>query len=206
MAYNYESKDVWLINRSVDRSGTRNIEVAVIGLDGEEISSAKYNVETEANTAQRLKAIEGIDKGVVFIRLVLRDRDVVLSRNVYWIAATNDGLDWQNSTWYHTPVTKFANYTSLFGMPSATVAASSSAGEEGAYTITLENESTVPAFFIRLNLVDTHGNDVNPVTWSDNYLTLWPGETLKVTVKGWDEAGSAVLLDGANVEASKIIL
>lgn len=206
VAYNYESKDVWLINRSIDRSGARTVEVDVIGLDGSEISSTSYEIETEANTSKRLKVIEGIKEGIVFVRLVLRDGDEVLSRNVYWIAASNDGLDWAESTWYHTPVTSFADYKALFSLEPATVAASASAGDGGAYTVTLENESTVPAFFVRLNLVDGDEKDVNPVTWSDNYVTLWPGETLELSVRGWDEAGSKVLIDGANVEAYELSL
>lgn len=206
VAYNYESKDVWLINRSIDRSGTRTVEVEVIGLDGTEISSTSYEVESKANSGQQLKAVEGIDEGVVFLRLILRDGEEVLSRNVYWIAASNDGLDWAESTWYHTPVTSFADYTSLFSMEAASVAVSASQGDDGVFTVTLENESTVPAFFVRLNLVDGDGNDVNPVIWSDNYVTLWPGEKLEVTARGWDQSGTAMLMDGTNVEASELAL
>lgn len=210
VSYNYETKDVWLINRSVDQSGARTIDVDVIGLDGSEISSASFDIETETNAAKKIGAVDGLTEanGVVFLRLVLRDGEDVLSRNVYWIAPTIDALDWDNSTWYHTPVTEYADYTSLFELDPASVAITASPAKcrKGAYTLTLESESTVPAFFIRLNLVDGSGNDVNPVTWSDNYVTLWPGEILKVTVDGWDGTGAKVLVDGANVEASEVTL
>lgn len=118
------------------------------------------------------------------MRLVLRDGEETLSRNVYWVAPAVDELDWDSSTWYHTPVSKFSNYTSLFEMDEASVKATSALGdgEEGSYTVTLKNESEVPAFFIRLNLVNGDGHDVNPVTWSDNYVTLWPEETMELTV------------------------
>lgn len=211
VVYNYHSKEIWLVNRSRDRSGARTVDVDAIGLDGSEISTKTYDVDTAANSAKLVGEMEGLDntEGVVFLRLILRNGDGdVLSRNVYWIAPSVDELDWENSTWYHTPVTSFSDYTSLFGMEPASVATTSSPkeGQKGTFTVTLENEATVPAFFVRLNLVDGDGNDVNPVTWSDNYITLWPGETLELTVNGWDGTGKTVLVDGVNVEASEVAL
>jgi exo-1,4-beta-D-glucosaminidase len=211
VAYNYHSNEVWLVNRFRERSGARIVEVEVINPDGTEVSHTTHEINTTANSAKLVGAVEGLDEadGVAFLRLILRDGDgEVLSRNVYWVAQAVDELDWENSTWYHTPVTSFADYTSLFGMETASVSIASSPkeGQQGTFTVTLENEATVPAFFIRLNLVDGDGNDVNPVTWSDNYVTLWPGETLELTVNGWDGTGKTVLIDGVNVEASNFTL
>ena len=206
VAYNYEGKDLWLINHSIDRSGARSVAVEVIDLSGETISSETLDVETTPNTAGKIGAVSGMEgvKDVVLLRLVLQDGEgQTLSRNVYWVAPTVDELNWDNSTWYHTPVTKYADYTSLFEMDEATVKATAEPAEGGAYTIILENESKVPAFFVRLNLVDQNGNDVNPVNWSDNYVTLWPEEKLQLRVSG---GGAAVQIDGGNVAAAKLAL
>lgn len=49
-----------------------------------------------------------------FLRPVLKDlQSKVLSRNVYWLSSKLDFNDWDNSTWYNTPVTSYADYTSL---------------------------------------------------------------------------------------------
>jgi exo-1,4-beta-D-glucosaminidase len=38
------------------------------------------------------------------------------------------------------------------------------------------------AFFVRVSLHRGEGGpEVAPALWSDNYVTLWPGETLQVT-------------------------
>ncbi|KAI0154738.1 glycoside hydrolase family 2 protein [Hypoxylon sp. FL1284] len=50
--------------------------------------------------------------------------------------------------------------------------------------VVVKNLSKVPAFFIRLNLVDWRGEDVLPVFWSDNYVTLWPDEKVELQVQG----------------------
>jgi exo-1,4-beta-D-glucosaminidase len=73
----------------------------------------------------------------------------------------------------------------------------------------LENKSTVPAVFIRLHLVDSAGNPILPVKWSENYITLWPGERLDVTVEyaGAREAQKAkVVFDGRNVREGSVDL
>jgi exo-1,4-beta-D-glucosaminidase len=103
------------------------------------------------------------------------------------------------STWYHTPVSRFSDYTSLFSTETTVFKASVEGGGGEGYRVVLENKSGVPAVFIRLNLVDGDGEDVNSVTWSDNYVTLWPGEKMELSVHGWDGGGAKVLLDGVNV-------
>lgn len=211
VTYNYVDKDVWLINRSLDRSGPRTVKVEVIDLDGNEIARELYEVETASNKASQIGKVPGVDdlKDVALLRLVLRDDDAaVLSRNVYWIAPMVDDLNWDDSTWYYTPVREYADYASLFEMETATVESSvvPVEGDAGKYTVILENKSNVPAFFIRLNLVDKNGDDVNPVTWSDNYVTLWSKETLELEVFGWDGSGAEVHIDGTNVNAATLTL
>ena len=123
-------------------------------------------------------------KDVVFLRLVLSDdKGAVLSRNVYWISKSLDTLDWDNSDWFYTPVTKYSDYTALNKLSTANVRASVSKNTPAdSAAITLENLSSGPAFFISLNLVDDTGKDVLPLTWSDNYVTLFPKEKVTLTV------------------------
>ena len=49
------------------------------------------------------------------------------------------------------------------------------------YEVTVTNPSDKVAFMIRLTAKDSKGNLVCPAYWSDNYLTLAPGETKTVT-------------------------
>ncbi|MFJ7246679.1 hypothetical protein ACIQWA_18790 [Kitasatospora sp. NPDC098652] len=49
-----------------------------------------------------------------------------------------------------------------------------------------------PALPTDVHLVDDRGRPVLPVTWSDNQVSLWPGEstTLTATVRSADLAGT----------------
>ncbi len=57
-------------------------------------------------------------------------------------------------------------------------------GATGEAHVTLTNEGDALAFFIRLQLVaGDHGAEVLPVEWSDNYVSLLPGEKLELTAR-----------------------
>ena len=45
------------------------------------------------------------------------------------------------------------------------------------------NHAAVPAFFVSLDAVDGDGADVAPVLWSDNYVTLFPRERLRLELR-----------------------
>lgn len=205
VAYDYVSKDVWLINRSLDRSGKRTVEIEVLGLDGKVLHQQKLEAETEANKAASIGHVEGLEdvEGVVLLRLLLKDGDSVLSRNVYWLGGSIDELNWDESDWWYTPTTKYADYTALSSLSPADVAVTTTRGKDGVQ-VSLENKSDVPAFFVSVGLVDGEGQDVNPTIWSDNYVTLWPGEKMDLigTTKGGD--ARKVQVKGFNVKAAEV--
>lgn len=202
VAFEYGSKsgDIWLINHTIDKSGARTVDIDLLSTDGKTLVSKVAKATTKPNYSQKVAEIPEATKlkDVAFLRLVLKDAaGAVLSRNVYWLAATVDVNDWDNSTWYNTPVSSYADYTALQSLKLASLAVTASGGK----TVQLENKSKVPAFFVRLELQDGKGDDVLPAIWTDNYVTLWPGEKLSLTVT-WGEGsapGKVVKISGGNV-------
>lgn len=217
VAYDYVKKSVFLINRSLDKEGARSIDIQVVDASGKTLYSNTAKATTKPNTSREItslaSALKNI-KDVVFLRLVLTDPSTkdtgALRRNVYWLSKSIDTLDWNNSDWFYTPVTKYSDYTALNKLAAANVTVSAQSGGHGSkgesdltVRVTLENHSSVPAFFISLNLVDKDGNDVLPVTWDDNYLTLWPKEKITVGVRALGRAKqAAVQVVGKNVKGS----
>jgi exo-1,4-beta-D-glucosaminidase len=209
IAYEYVKKDIWLINHSIDLAGPRTVEVEIIDLEGSSLFSETKEVDTVPNVSKSILDISdalGEITGVVFLRLILSSEEGVLSRNVYWLADTIDTLEWDDSTWYYTPVTEYADLTALNDLQVAELSVSvpSSFQTGGTRVVTLENLSNVPAFFVRLHLVDGEGEDVLPVFWSDNYVTLWPNETLELQVES--DGGSVIQVTGMNIESSETLV
>ncbi|KAK6832714.1 hypothetical protein RU639_003918 [Aspergillus parasiticus] len=207
VAYDYETHTVHIINHSLKNFGKRNVTVDLIDLEGTSMhheSIATYTTPTSSKQVATVHEINKI-KDVGFLRLTLKDsvKGTTISRNVYWLPPNTESLDWDNSTFYTTPVTKYTDLTALNKMPAANVSTSmkmtvskhgSTFGE-----VTLENKSDIPAFFMHLTVSDENGQELAPVYWSDNYVTLFPREKLTLTVKFQGKKWAATL-SGANVE------
>jgi len=208
--YDYSDHSVYLVDRrlhsSPSESLSRTIEIEVIGLDGKIITKANANATTQLNSSHKITSIPALANvtDVVLLRLrLLSVSKEVLSRNVYWLAPNPDVLKWDDSPWYYTPVTSYANFTSLNHMATADLAITT----RGSNTLVLQNNGAIPAVFVRLNLVDGAGEDVLPVTWSDNYFSLWPGEKMEVEAKYAQHAGDVrVEVSGKNVKAGVVEL
>lgn len=209
VAYNYETESVWLINHSRERRGRRRVAIDLIDTNGKTITSTQANMDTGPSSSKEVIAVDGIDKihDVAFLRILLRDGKKILSRNVYWLSPKPDILDWSQSNWYYTPVTGFTDYGKLQTLPRATVAVTTkniksrqgwSKGQ-----IHLENKSTVPAVFIRVN-VAKDDSDVTPVLWSDNYVTLWPNEKIVLTVSFVATKDCVFEISGRNIKPQTI--
>ncbi|KAF7194254.1 Exo-beta-D-glucosaminidase [Pseudocercospora fuligena] len=210
VAYDYTKKEVYLINRSNNATGDRTVQVELVDTTGKMISTQTIRTQTTPNTSKSIGKISGIDKikNVAFLRLLLQDSgSKTLSRNVYWLTSGIDTLDWDDSTWYYTPVMKYVDYTALWKMQTASLVTYANPTGKGVYTVTLQNRSGFPAVFIRLNLVDEAGQDVVPVFWEDNYVTLFPEEILQLELRfDEDGQGTKVEVSGGNIASTEIVL
>ena len=212
--FNYHSRDVYYTSRALSVTGSkvRHLSIEIIDLASttvyQDLNTTYANLTAEANTSNLITHISALQNitSVVLLRLTLTSpaQPDPLSRNTYWLAPQTDTLEWDNSTWYHTPVSSFSNLTTLSTMTPAKIVVRGKGR-----SIQIENTSDVPAVFIRLNLVDEKGEDVVPVVWETNYFTLWPRESYDVAVDAgaeWDVGDLRVVADGRNVERRMVRL
>jgi exo-1,4-beta-D-glucosaminidase len=131
-----------------------------------------------------LPALKGLSR-TYFVELELASADGnPISRNVYWLSTQTDELDWAHSNWYLTPVTQFADLTPLQSLPTATAKVRATMRHEGAEDIatvilTVPPSSKTVALFQHVSIKQSKGGEpMLPILWSDNDVTLWPGESL----------------------------
>ncbi|MGW7404776.1 glycoside hydrolase family 2 protein [Streptomyces sp. NPDC054833] len=121
------------------------------------------------------------------VRLTLTDSSgKEVSRNVYWLSSKADTLDWANTDWYYTPTTSYADLKGLASMaqvPVSATASTESADGTSTTTVTVRNtgKGRTPSLLTDIHLVDAKGKPVLPVRWSDNQVSLWPGESMTLT-------------------------
>jgi exo-1,4-beta-D-glucosaminidase len=158
-----------------------------------------------------LPAVAGLSR-VYFIELELASSNgKPVSRNVYWLSTQTDELDWANSNWYLTPVTQYADLTPLQSLPTVTSEVRATLRHEGAedvatVTLTVPPSSKAVALFQHVSIKRSAGGEqILPILWDNNDVTLWPGESLVLTARF--AAGSAmpvVEVSGWNVPAQSV--
>lgn len=189
ISYDYAGRNVYVVNSTLaNRPGlTATVSLHTIPNLAQVYTntvpvSAAANASTKAFT---LPAVGGLST-TYFIRLQLRDGSTVVSNNLYWYSTTADALG-KKSNWYSTQTRTFANLTGLNSLPlnnSVTTSVSRNvAGGQETVTMTLTNTNASNiAFFVRPEVTaGNNGNEVLPVAYSDNYVSLWPGESTIVT-------------------------
>jgi exo-1,4-beta-D-glucosaminidase len=137
-----------------------------------------------------------------FINLKLTDAsNNVISQNFYWYSTTPDTTK-SSCKWYYCATRQYANVTSLATLPMVTVSHTDTIGANSV-TTTLTNASANLAFLIRARVLDSAGNETLPVCWSDNYITLLPGQNRTLMATYFNNAapptGATVHLDGFKI-------
>jgi exo-1,4-beta-D-glucosaminidase len=119
-----------------------------------------------------------------FLALELRDDATVRSHNFYWLSSERDVIDFEKANWYMAPLKAHADLHALADLPAAQLRLTGSARASGdRIELLLENTGSTLAFFTRLRLMSAQGRELTPAHYSDNYLTLLPGEARALSVQ-----------------------
>ncbi|MBI0298258.1 exo-beta-D-glucosaminidase [Streptomyces sp. PRKS01-29] len=203
--YSYDSRSVVVVNSEHAAATGLTARVSLYTPDGTrkfDKSATGLRVPGDGGKATALTIpadVSGLS-GAYLVKLQLTDgAGKEVSRNVYWLSTEKDVLDWDNTDWYYTPTTSYADLTGLDDMAGAPVSATATTTggphSTATTTVTLRNTGSgrTPALLVDAHLVNKSGKPVLPVRWSDNEVSLWPGEsvTLTATYRTADLGGSA---------------
>jgi hypothetical protein len=126
---------------------------------------------------------------VHFVKLMLKQGDKTISENFYWRGL----LDGNYQALRDLPVIKLQGITKV-----------AKSGEDWILMTNLKNTTKTPALMIRLKVVGNNNHErILPVFYSDNYISLMPGEEKVITMKlkNEDTAGEqpVVEISGYNI-------
>ncbi|MDQ2720166.1 MAG: glycosyl hydrolase [Bacteroidota bacterium] len=154
-----EKRNIMLQAEAFDMDGKGRVLTQVFSYI-EPTSSKKYL--SLKNAIDRM----GKDKGVFLYLSLLDENKNLLDDNLYWLP---------DST---------GNYSGLQQIKKAMVQVSAHKVGEGKVEVTISNAKENPiAFFNRLSLVNSKTKQrILPAFYSDNYISVLPGETKKITI------------------------
>jgi exo-1,4-beta-D-glucosaminidase len=139
----------------------------------------------EVKTIDVLRPPGGLTTTYFLDLRIFRENGQLVDANFYCLSTKPETLDEENSTWFVTPIKDFADLTALNALKPVILKAESDFSEDGPttkVTVQLENPSPDLAFMVEVRVVrDATGETVLPVYLDDNYVTLLPKETRKIS-------------------------
>ena len=205
--YSYASNAVCIVNSLLQAFPGLQVQAAIYNLDGSVKYTQSLTTDVGEDSAKVCFAlpdtITGLS-GTYFLRLELKDaRGTVHSINWYWLSTKGDTLNWRRSNWYTTPESAYADYSGLWSMPRTTIEVRStrleSGGDSTAYAISVTNTGKAVAFFAHIRAL-RGGEDILPVIFEDNYLSLAPGETRVIRCSYKGKAQAEFLVSAWNIK------
>jgi exo-1,4-beta-D-glucosaminidase len=212
---------VYVVNQTSEMRDNLKVAMEFFNLDGTrkyftEIGgfSITPNTSREAMTVPRVPNLASTH----LVRAALMTATgKVLAESVYWESNTDDDLGGpKNDEQFKTDLSKWADLSALNTMPRSDLDVSaqiSDSNGEKQVTITLTNPANRVAFFVRAEVTQgADGNEILPITYDDNYITVFPHEIRTIVAKfaagpGGSAPGGpgpALRVEGYNV-AKKVI-
>jgi exo-1,4-beta-D-glucosaminidase len=200
---------IYVVNQTLDPLDHLKVSVKFFDLDGgEKYSHQVKDFSLGANTsavAMTIPRVNGLTS-TFFIRCQLRKaNEELLADNIYWQSTTDDELG--SDQQFSISQKKWADYSALATLSPAEVSLAGDFNNLNGITtakVTLTNNSDHIAFFLRAEITrGKDGDEVLPITYEENYVTLFPHEsrTLQARFQDADLAGQipALRLEGYNV-------
>jgi len=186
--YGYDDNAIWLVSSQYQDVKGLKLTARLFNQDAGEKFSKVVTMDAAADSTTKildLPKVEGLSPAYFLDLRVTDAGGKLVGSNFYWLSTRPETLDWAKSTWYMTPTASYADYTSLAQMPKVKLNVSNHTESKGAESVTrvmLENPSKNLAFFVRLKVSKGKGGEeVLPVVWEDNYVSLLPGEKRAVS-------------------------
>ncbi len=209
--YGYDDHSIWVVSSQYEDVKGLKLTTKIYNLDATEKFTQSNTVDAPADSTAKIFALPDVAglSPTYFLALRLEDSTgKLVGSNFYWLSTKPETLDWAKSNWWMTPTASYADFTALSQLPKVKLKVtdhSERKGEEEMTHVTLQNPSKSLAFFMRLKIdKGVKGEEILPVVWEDNYISLMPGEKREVTATyRASELGAAkpvVEVSGWNVE------
>ena len=209
--YGYDDRSICIVSSQYQNVKGLKLTTKIYTLDMTEKFTREDPVDAPGDSTTKIFTLPDVAglSPVNFISLRLADSaGTLVGSNFYWLSTKPETIDWSKSNWWMTPTESFADYTALSQLPKVKLKdkeRTERKGEDSITHVTVENPGQTLAFFVRLKVEKgAHGEEILPVVWEDNYISLLPGEKREVTATyRTSELGNSkpvVEISGWNVE------
>lgn len=216
--YSYDDRSVVVVNNTPQEFRGLQVSAYLYDFNLKEIFSGQEKLDAPADSTNRilnLPAIPAESAGAVyFVELSLRDHQgKEVSANFYWLPAKLSTTEFEKaSDTAVAAINTFEDLTALNRLPKVRVEAEARVEKvEGSdvVRVSIHNSSKSLAFQIHLGIRKAGQEDeVLPVLWEDNYVSLLPGESKLLTARYPGKQilgkGATLAVDGWNIDPVRV--
>jgi len=209
LIYDYETKEIIASNLSSEKTEKLKATIRIFDLGFKEKYHSEFPLELEPDSKIVLTKLPPIADLTPDYFLDLRISGLkgeLKDQNLYCLSTTPDLLDFDKTTWFVTPVKKYADFKALNNLPRTEIKYHWKVEGSGNITkisIELDNPSAVLAFNLEIQVLKKlRQKSILPIFLEDNYISLWPqekriikgyfftddleGDEVEVRVRGWN--------------------
>jgi exo-1,4-beta-D-glucosaminidase len=186
--YGYDDHSIWVVSSQYTDVRGLKLTTKIYNLDATEKFSQENSVDAAADSTVKIFTLPDVSglSNTYFLVLKLADSaGKLVGSNFYWLSTKPETLDWAKSTWWMTPTSSYADFTAISQLSKVKLKVTDRTerkGEDAVTHVTIENPSKNLAFFVRLKVdKGAKGEEILPVVWEDNYISLLPGEKREIT-------------------------
>jgi hypothetical protein len=185
-----------VVNTTREPQPGLTLESRIVALDGRTLATRRDRLTAPANQTTTIARIDLArylsEQGVVLVSLSLvGEKGGLVSQNLYWQARDDAAMQALNA---------------LKPQMLQVIAHASTAGTDMALHVRLRNPGAAPVLAVKLVLIDEAGDRILPAFYSDNYVSLLPGEHRDIEIR-YSNASSGVpriRIRGWNVEPAVV--
>ncbi len=183
--YHYGEHAVYGINDFLSEKPV-TVTVKVYDLNANGLFEKTITQTLDADSSEKLLDLPTFDEPVVLLDLrVLEVDGQVMAPNMYWLSSKPDVLDYdtKDGLWsFYTASKEFADYKALNDLPETEISIKAGYDDKSRQVnIVLENKGNDIAFFMEMEITGSKDEEIMPVFWLDNYITVMPKEKRVIT-------------------------
>ena len=218
--YSYDDRSIVVVNSTYKQISELNASVRVVDFNLKELFSQEKTVDVDIDGVEKVlqipEAPSDVEPTVYFVQLSLKDAPGrLLSSNFYWLSTKKTKFDWEKTSRARsTPIASYEDMTRLLDLPKTHLEATAyllRAKDGESVQVRLKNTSASLAFQVRLAIEKGgKGEEILPVLWEDNYVSLLPEEERTVEARFPDRhsIGShpTLKISGWNIEPETLVV
>lgn len=184
--YDPRNNEIRLANNTAKTLKAVTVKAILCDINGIKISEQETTTDSKSGTAKTCFELKPHDnKEVHFLKLEAKINDNEIIDNFYWLE------------------NKYANCLDLNKMPAAELSIKHeivNKGETVVVKVNIENNTPHVSLLNKLKIKNNKGQSVLPVFYSDNYISLLPGEkrTINLSFENNNDEQTYLLVEGWN--------